>query len=1039
MKKLAFLLFLILTTAVAYGQTKTTVTDTLYAPDGTLASGSIQVTNPTTFTAADGSVVQTGLIATTTVTSGVFTISLIPNTGSNPTGTYYIVTYTLSGAPSSRELWIVPQSANPVNLAAVRTATVPTTNVLLNATQMPALTGDVTSTAGTVATNVVGVHFGSTALSLGTVPSDGQCLTRSGVTITGIACGSGSGSQHQVNGVNLLSNTTINLENSAATNGLTLTFANPSAGNVQLGLTGTLANSGLANSSTTLNGQTVALGASGNIPFSVNGTNNTTLTGLNAVTSTVNAVGLTVTPSNPSTNNWKFEITGSNYTGNASTATALATVPTQCTGGQFATGIAASGNANCGTPSASVPNPLSTVAIEDKGGQVFNVKSYGAKGDGKSYFDGVLGNNGVGSANSFDHTGSATVTAPAVTTTVANSIAIWAFSTNAAWTSAPARGTNRLTQPGSFGLTLNDQIIATAGSVTALSGTASASAKWATGTVFAAPTTGNSITFGEISSFSNATPGTTITVSSPVGLTVGQEIIACLSWSAGALSDNSLTAVPAGFTQIFTTSDLHYQQLTCYDAPVNSIPANYQWTQVQNYGVTAFIAAYNNIDLGSVTFQSASNPFTAGAVNDPICIAGVGVSGAQICGTIASFISSSQIGLSAAFSSATSGSSLWFNFGTNDDAAVQLALSTAQSGRGGVLYFPPGDYVLTQALQPAANNPLIIQGAGAASPNTPPNYFPDGGGFTPGPFNENTGSILQFDTTSLSTAAVSLKSPGIGLNNITANDEIKDLTLYAGAGKNRDGGGSDGIDIIAWEWASVKNVWIANFIGNGVYYDYLGNAGGDGWIVQMSLEGSYIFWNGSYGVKIGSTFTGHRLETIHLDTDQIENNGGPGLGLVGANIQGFSLTNSIVQWDNVAAANPEIQITSTSVSGCRIQSNYIETGFAGSLSNAPFTANSSGCLIGPNYLNGFTNSDGNYIASKSIRSGNSGNTDLAGQITLAAGSGSFTFTGTYSSAPICTASDTTAANPVKVATTTTALTLTGTSTDVVNYVCLGRN
>lgn len=42
-----------------------------------------------------------------------------------------------------------------------------------------------------------------------------------------------------------------------------------------------------------------------------------------------------------------------NTTGNAATATALAATPTQCTGSQFATGIAASGNANCATPSGS--------------------------------------------------------------------------------------------------------------------------------------------------------------------------------------------------------------------------------------------------------------------------------------------------------------------------------------------------------------------------------------------------------------------------------------------------------------------------------------------------------------------------------------------------------------------------------------------------------------------------------------------------------------------------------------------------------------
>lgn len=39
-----------------------------------------------------------------------------------------------------------------------------------------------------------------------------------------------------------------------------------------------------------------------------------------------------------------------NTSGNAATATALASTPTQCSGVQFATGVAASGNANCATP-----------------------------------------------------------------------------------------------------------------------------------------------------------------------------------------------------------------------------------------------------------------------------------------------------------------------------------------------------------------------------------------------------------------------------------------------------------------------------------------------------------------------------------------------------------------------------------------------------------------------------------------------------------------------------------------------------------------
>jgi hypothetical protein len=62
----------------------------------------------------------------------------------------------------------------------------------------------------------------------------------------------------------------------------------------------------------------------------------------------------------------------------------------------------------------------------------------------------------------------------------------------------------------------------------------------------------------------------------------------------------------------------------------------------------------------------------------------------------------------------------------------------------------------------------------------------------------------------------------------------------------------------------------------------------------------------------------------------------------------------------------------------------------------------------------------------------------AGTVTLAAGSGSFTFPTAYIAAPICVATDTTAANAVKASATTTALTLTGTGTDVIAFICVGN-
>ena len=88
------------------------------------------------------------------------------------------------------------------------------------------------------------------------------------------------------------------------------TYPNCTVVNLSNVTNSSLANTGLAHPSLTLNGQTVALGASGNIPFQVNGTPNTSLAGVNVLTSTANAAGLTVTPSNPGTNQERFEITG---------------------------------------------------------------------------------------------------------------------------------------------------------------------------------------------------------------------------------------------------------------------------------------------------------------------------------------------------------------------------------------------------------------------------------------------------------------------------------------------------------------------------------------------------------------------------------------------------------------------------------------------------------------------------------------------------------------------------------------------------------
>lgn len=107
----------------------------------------------------------------------------------------------------------------------------------------------------------------ATATALASAPT--LCTTGNaptGILANGNATGCaaiGAGSTvFQVNGVGLTSSTTVNFLNSAATNGLTLTFTNPSLGGVQLGFTGTLTNAGLTNSAVTIAGTSVALGGS---------------------------------------------------------------------------------------------------------------------------------------------------------------------------------------------------------------------------------------------------------------------------------------------------------------------------------------------------------------------------------------------------------------------------------------------------------------------------------------------------------------------------------------------------------------------------------------------------------------------------------------------------------------------------------------------------------------------------------------------------------------------------------------------------------
>jgi len=125
--RLAVLLFAaacLVFSAFAQAPAKVTVADQLFAPDGSYAQGTITITSAQTFTSADNFVVPLGQRVTVTLNAtGNFSIALVPNAGSTPSGTYYTADY-YTTTKRFTETWIIPASG-PVKLINIRTAAAP--------------------------------------------------------------------------------------------------------------------------------------------------------------------------------------------------------------------------------------------------------------------------------------------------------------------------------------------------------------------------------------------------------------------------------------------------------------------------------------------------------------------------------------------------------------------------------------------------------------------------------------------------------------------------------------------------------------------------------------------------------------------------------------------------------------------------------------------------------------------------------------------------------------------------------------------------
>ncbi|HEV2378749.1 MAG TPA: hypothetical protein VG206_03020 [Terriglobia bacterium] len=126
---------MLLASSSLFAQQTTTVADALYDPTGKPLSGTLVITNQTTFASADGFQIPEGNQITVNVTNGAFSVALVPNVGATPSGTSYRVSYYVGGLHTT-ETWVVPQTPNPANLSSVRALAPPLPSPQLPITQV---------------------------------------------------------------------------------------------------------------------------------------------------------------------------------------------------------------------------------------------------------------------------------------------------------------------------------------------------------------------------------------------------------------------------------------------------------------------------------------------------------------------------------------------------------------------------------------------------------------------------------------------------------------------------------------------------------------------------------------------------------------------------------------------------------------------------------------------------------------------------------------------------------------------------------------
>lgn len=610
--------------------------------------------------------------------------------------------------------------------------------------------------------------------------------------------------------------------------------------------------------------------------------------------------------------------------------------------------VDSSGNVIGGTASAVSANYNSTVRVVDSTGHVIDSfgggggafvtpETYSAKGDGKIAYDGSV----ITTATSTNNGTGTTITATSVTTTVANSYVVTAMGFQGASFSPPGVPTSRANIANgatNYGYYFGDQNIASPGASGNVTGT-QLTDPWVAINLVLAPSGG---TITEIATANaNATSGVqqSLIVNKPTGTALGQLMVACIIYP-----QTGTQTAPSGWTQIATVSyQTNFTEWCGSKVAGASEPSTYTWSYNVNCFSSASITTYSNAVVASATanvLNSAGAAFVSGDVGKLICVNGVGSAGVELCGTITAVNSATSVTIS--FSGTTTASGQEYRYGT--DNCTPFTNAIAAMSNGGTLLLSSGAYASSCSLAFTPNVGQILQGVSSTVSNNE-NFTTVNG--------TATGSAIWFLTKSLSAAGVQF----IGVNgsaSANALSGVRNVTLYAGAGRNFDGGGADGLDVVNWQGFEADQVHVFNFAHAGIYIDGHTNTNTD-YAENVRIHDSFIEWSGTAGIVVGGN--GTYVETTELDNSTIENNQTAGVKVAG-HLQGLTVFNNTIQWNNIASAAPEITVTGTVESGsCVITGNYIEGGFKGGQSTTAITnaAGLVGCSFVGNYYSNVPN------------------------------------------------------------------------------------